>query len=373
MKLFKSPYTFIFSLLLLSTACENKSSLLDNSIIEVEKEVEIDENYERSYWVDIDVKHNNGRGYWFNTADRVENNAPTEQEINNSAKALAQTYYGNKLYVTYHRQFEIATAKTVLSYWKTYGDQYGLEIVPTVVLETYANSANMNFTDAELTEFASWCKTNINSNEFGIYDVYIRHQEGSIQDLQMAVMHEAVGDKLIRVGLQPGEKINQYISGGVEDTWTAECQGITNELWENPVTVNGTNKYGKLLLQEWIMERINGENKRIVWNKIPVAWDYDKPVDSLGYICPGDDALINDPPLKGRIELCDKYIAQWYKENNALDRFYGYSSDLHILEANSWGKPERPSFYEQLRKNEPYKGYFADAMLEIASVYEKYK
>lgn len=329
--------------------------------------------FERSYWIDIDVRHNNGRGYWKNIADKPVDSLPTEEHISNTCKVLSNTYNANKLYVTYHRQFEIEDAKNVLKLWKKYGDENGLTIVPTVVLQSYAKEELLNFTNEEIIEFTKWSLENIDPNEFGIYDVYIRHQEGSIQDLQMAEMNKAVGNKLIRVGLQPGEKLNKYLVGGVEDTWTAECQGITNELWENPVTVNGTNKYGRLLLQEWIMERINEEDKRIVWNKIPVAWDYDEPVDSLGYICPGDDALINDPPLKGRIELCDKYIAQWYKENNAIDRFYGYSSDLHILEANSYGKPERPSFYQQIRSNQEYKGYFADAMLEIAGVYAKYK
>jgi hypothetical protein len=106
---------------------------------------------------------------------------------------------------------------------------------------------------------------------------------------------------------------------------------------------------------------------------IPVAWDYDKPVDSLGYVCPGDDALINDPPIKGRIELCDRYISQWYKEHNAMNKFLGYSCDLHILEANSYGKPERPSFYQQIKAGLPYTGYFAEGMQEIARVYSKYQ
>ncbi|WP_126974466.1 hypothetical protein [Gynurincola endophyticus] len=330
-------------------------------------------DFERSYWIDIDLRHNNGRGYWQNINDRSPDSLPTATEIENSCKALSTTYNGNKLYVTYHRQFELEDAKKVFSLWKKYGNQYGLTIVPTVVLQSYAKEEKLNFSDEEIIMFTKWCLENIDANEFGIYDVYVRHAEGSVQDIQMAAINQAVGNKLIRVGLQPGEKINQHIAGGVEDTWTAECQGITNELWEHPVTVHGTNKYGRLLLEEWILERINGENKRVVFNKIPVAWDYDEPVDSFGYVCPGDDALINDPPLKGRIELCDQYIAQWYKENNAMEKFYGYSCDLHILEANSYGKPERPSFYQQIKSNQEYKGYFSDAMLEIAGVYAKYK
>ena len=330
-------------------------------------------DFERSYWIDIDIRHNNGRGYWHNIDTKPTDSLPTADQISNACNALSTTYNGNKLYVTYHRQFEIEDAKEVLMLWEKYGREHGLTIVPTVVLETYAPDGTLNFTDEEIVGFTQWCVQQINSDEFGIYDVYIRQAEGSMQDIQLAVVREAVGDKLVRVGLQPGEQLNKHMKGGVEDTWTAECQGLTNELWENPVTVNGSNKFGKLLLEEWVLERIHGDGRRIVWDMIPVAWDYDDPVDSLGYVCPGDDALINDPPIPGRIELCDQYISSWYTAHNATDQFAGYSCDLHILEANSYGKPERPSFYQQIRANQPYTGYFAEGMSEIASVYAKYK
>lgn len=329
-------------------------------------------DFERSYWIDIDLRHNNGRGYWQNINDRPVDSLPTEPEIKNACEALSNTYKGNKVYVTWHRQFETKDAKVVFQLWEKYGKEYHLNIVPTVVLQSYAKQELLNFSNEEIIDFVKWSLENINANEFGIYDVYIRHQPGTLQDGQLTVLREAVGNKLIRVGLQPGEPLSQHMAGGVEDTWTAECQGLTNELWENPVVVNGTDNYGRKLLHEWIMERINGEERRIVWDMIPVAWDYDEPVDSLGYVCPGDDALINDPPMKGRIELCDQYIAKWYKENNAESKFFGYSCDLHILEANSYGRPERPSFYQQLKSGNPYRGYFAEGMDEIASVYAKY-
>lgn len=328
--------------------------------------------FERSYWIDIDLRNNNGRGYWKNLNELSPDSLPTAEEIKHACKALSETYHANKLYITYHRQFELADAKQVLLLWKKYGEQYGMLIVPSVVLESYAKQEALNFSNEEIIAFAKWSLDAIQAEEFGIYDVYVRQGPGYKQDLQMAALREAAGNKLIRVGLQPGEALNKHMAGGVEDTWTAECQGLTNELWEHPVTVNGSNKFGKNLLEEWVMERINGEDRRIVWDMIPVAWDYDKPVDSLGYVCPGDDALINDPPIKGRIELCDQYISKWYKDNKAEHKFYGYSCDLHILEANSYGKPERPSFYQQIKQGLPYTGYFSDGMKEIATVYSRY-
>ncbi len=262
--------------------------------------------------------------------------------------------------------------KKVFLIWKKYGDEHGLTIVPTIVLESYAKLEKLNFTDVEIAALAKWSLGNIQPVEFGIYDVYVRHAPGSKQDVQLSMLRKVIGNRLIRVGLQPGEVLNKNMAGGVEDTWTAECQGLTNDLWENPVMIKGSDKFGRKLLEEWVMERINGDDRRIVWDKIPVAWDYDKPVDSLGYVCPGDDALINDPPIKGRIELCDNYISKWYKDNKAEHKFFGYSCDLHILEANSYGKPERPSFYQQIKNGFPYTGYFSEGMREIAAVYSKY-
>ncbi len=329
--------------------------------------------FERSYWIDIDLRHNNGRGYWKNYTQLNEDQIPTSTEIQNACKILSKELNGNKLYVTYHRQFELSKAKSVLSLWKKHGAKYGLTIVPTIVLEDYSDKPKMNFNDNELLDLGKWSMKNINANEFGIYDVYIRQAEGSKQDIQMKTLRNTIGDKLVRVGLQPGEQLNKHMVAGVEDTWTAECQGLTNQLWEFPKEVNGNKKFGRLLLEDWVMERISGEEKRIVWNKIPVAWDYDKPVDPLGYVCPGDDALINDPPIKGRLDLCDQYISNMYKKHNVPYKFYGYSCDLHILEANSYGKPEEPSFYETLRKGETYKGYFSNAMKEVSAIYQRYK
>ncbi len=51
----------------------------------------------------------------------------------------------------------------------------------------------------------------------------------------------------------------------------------------------------------------------------------------------------------------------------------GFSCDLHILEANSYGKPEAPTFYDQLKSGSNYTGKYAEVMLEIGDVYENIK
>lgn len=332
---------------------------------------EIHDGFELSYWVDMDLLRNNGRGYWQPVESRPANMLPTEQEVANACSALALRYGADKLYVVYHRQFEADEAKQLFGWWKEHGLRHGMKIVPTVVLESYAEPNTTNFTDEEICSLAEWCVANIDPDEFGIYDVYIRQAPGSGQDRQMAVLKSHIGDRLVRVGLQPGEHLNDNCVSGVEDTWTAECQGLTNELWEHPVEFNGSDLHGRKLLEEWVAERAEGEYRRIVWDMIPVAWDYEEPHDPYGYVCPGDDALINDPPIAGRIALCHEYIVKGYPDGMNTPKFGGYSCDLHILEANSAGKPESPSFYEQLRNDLPYEGYFAIAMEQVGDLYKQ--
>ena len=329
-------------------------------------------DFELSYWVDMDLYGNHLRGYWYNINERNPENIPEPSYVQNTCNRLSYEYGANKLDVVYHRQFDPDDAQYVLRMWKSYGDKKKLKIVPTVVLQSYANPQSMNFTDTEIIDFAKWCMANVNADEFGIYDVYTRDAQGSTQDLQLQAIKSAIGDKLIRVGLQPGVALNSVYKAGVEDTWTAECQGRTNELWENPVYYRGHKKYGRILLEEWVNERVNGESRPIVWDMIPVAWDYDID-DELSYDCPGDDQFKNDPPVPGRIDLCHKYIMGCYTGGMDNQKFGGYSCDLHILQANSGGRGENPSFYEALRTNVAYTGDFAAAMTEIGNLYKSLK
>lgn len=327
--------------------------------------------FELSYWIDIDLRLNNGRGYWHPADACLPDSLPSEGHVRNACRALARRYRGDKLYVVYHRQFEWPDARRVWGWWKRYGAEEGLTVVPTVVLENYANPSSLNFTDTEIGEIAGWCLAEMHTDEFGVYDVYIRQQPGSVQDRQMARLKARFGDKLVRLGLQPGEPLNTNCVAGVEDTWTAECQGLTNTWWEEPAPEAGPDLYGRRLLESWAEERRDGESRHIVWDLIPVAWDYDNPPDAYGYVCPGDDALINDPPPAGRLELCHRAIASVYPDGLRTEKFGGYSCDLHILAANSAGKPERPAFYDRLRNDLPYIGYFAPALEQVATIYDR--
>lgn len=329
--------------------------------------------FEISYWIDIDVRSNNGRGYWFHKADRPADSLPTSAQIWGAASRCRFTYHGLTLYVIYHRQFEISDAKTVLQYWKTHAESMGMKVVPVVVLEDYASPAATNFTDTEIPDFAEWCITNINADEFGVYDIYHNRQgPGTAQNTQLGIIKTRIGNKIVRIGLQPGESLNPNIRRGVQDTWSAECQGLTNTLWETPVSYGGTTNYGRNLLMNWVNDRVVNDSNIISWCLIPVAWDYDAPVDPYGYISPGDDALTNDPPVPGRVTLCHNYIVGAYPGGSGNAKFGGYSCDLRILQLNSAGKPESPTFYERIRADQLYTGYFSGAMNEIGGIYSLY-
>lgn len=329
--------------------------------------------FEISYWIDIDLRHNNGRGYWFHVADRPADSLPTSAQIWGAASRCRYTYHGLTLYVTYHRQFEIADAKSVFKLWKLHAESMGMTVVPVLVLEDYASPAAMNFTDTEIGDLTQWLVDSINNNEVGVYDVFFGRQgPGTAQNTQLGIMHGRVGKKMVRVGQQPGEAINPYVKRVLQDTWSAECQGLNNTLWETPVSYLGTTNYGKNLLLNWVNDRIVNDTLPVTWCLIPVAWDYDAPLDPYGYIFPGDNALTNDPPIPGRVTLAHNAIVGAYPGGSSHATFGGYSCDLKILEMNSYGRGETPTFYQQIRNDIQYTGYFSAALNEVGAIYALY-
>lgn len=356
-----------------SCSCNNTEEVPGAGTDEPQKFIRDD--FELSYWVDMDCIGNHFRGYWYDPAGSAADPVTPEEFVKNTAHQLAVTYKANKLYVIYHRQYEMEAAKTVFGYWKKWGDEYGMEIVPTIVVQNYSKNETLNFTDEELEALSLWCMENICRGEVGIYDVYTRDQTGKIQDRQLEKLSGKIGNVYVRVGMQPGVVLRPYYKFAVQDTWTAECQGQTNSLWEFPRDYLGSTNYGRNLLVNWVKERTGNasEPRKWVWNLIPVAWDYEDLTDNpYSYKCPGDNALTNDPPVPGRLELCEKYITGCYDGGLGNSKFGGYSCDLHILHANSAGcQKDKLPFYNALRIDQEYTGYFSEAMSEIASIYER--
>ncbi len=348
----------------------------DNVPEEIERVITSDD-IELSYWVDCDMAGYHKRGYWAKYSTMASERVPHEGFIKNGVKMLVETYKANLLYIFYHRQFEIDEAKKVMLMWKDAAKDLNVKLIPTILLQDYSNytrpkDSPLNFTDDELIEFAQWSQENF-GEEFGIFDVYIRQDEGSSQSAQIKKLKNLIGDNLVFVGAQPNVPLCEHFKRAVQDTWTAECQGNTNELWSNPI---GGQNVGKKLLEQWVSDRVRNEDRPITWDLIPVAWDYEETTakDQYGYICPGDNALYNDPPIPGRLVLCKDAIFGQYPGSWKNEKLAGLSCDITILQANSAGcTRDKDSFYEAIRTGKEYKGYFAGAINEIAEIYESVK
>lgn len=353
---------------------QNQQNPPQEEVVVPQEVVVTADDIELSYWVDIDMIGYHRRGYWYHYSQHSSETLPPDSYIKNGVKMLVETYKANLLYVFYHRQFEIESAKKIFLKWKDAAAEYNVKLVPTVLLQDYSNysvpaNSNMNFTDEELIDLAKWCQENF-TQEFGIFDVYTRQSGGSLQDVQLTKLREAIGDNLVFVGFQPGVMLSNHFKRAVEDTWTAECQGNTNDLWSNPL---GGQNVGKKLLDTWVLDRVRFESRPITWDLIPVAWDYEETTakDQYGYICPGDNALYNDPPIPGRLKLSKDAIFSHYEGGWKNERLGGLSCDLTILQANSSGcGKDKTDFYEAIRVGKVYQGYFASAMDEIAEVYQ---
>lgn len=359
------------TLLLYGESCSKTISPIDSETEPDEPNKEVNTEYELSYWIDVDLQGKGLRGFWYDVTSSNPETIPDNinLQIKNACQKLRNTYGATKLYVIYHRQFEITQAKDILRIWHSEGTSNGIEIVPTIVLQSYSNNQTMNFSNDEIEALADWTVKSINQKKMGIYDHHTRDRKGQPQADQILLIKGIIGNKLVMIGQQPGVEIQENYSYAVQDTWTAECQGRTNDLWENPVYFKGTNIYGRKLLEVWVNERRNSDSRKVVWNLIPVAWDYDTD-DPLSYSFPGDHQLYNDPPIPGRLILCKDYINSFYEEGIRNEKHGGFSCDLHILEANSRGRGENPSFYASLREtNIDYTGDFAEAIAEIGEIY----
>ena len=92
--------------------------------------------------------------------------------IGNAKRVLREKYSTNVLYLIYHKQFDIATAKNVFLTWKNAQvfDTYAPHIIPTLVLQNYQdNGCNFSTNNNELQDFLTWLKTNINSEAISVY------------------------------------------------------------------------------------------------------------------------------------------------------------------------------------------------------------
>jgi hypothetical protein len=250
----------------------------------------------------------------------------------------------------------MADARTVFRVWRKAVPE-DEEIVPALVLRMYDEQQTSVFAPAELSEAVEFFAREINAKRLAIYD--IAKSRDASEPLRAIRQH--FGGDLIRLGIQPDEPLDPPYVAAVADTWSAMCHGTrTDEDWLQP-------GFGAETLKNWV-RAWNAGKQPIAWDLVVVAWDY-TATPRGGY--PGyDDAMKNMPLPPGRTERAATIIE---KAANP-EVFAGFSSDLYILHENSRspahdGKPG--SFYETLKRGEPYHGYYAGAFREVVALYQR--
>ena len=196
-----------------------------------------------------------------------------------------------------------------------------MTLVPTLVLRMYDEQQTPVFTAEQLRRLVEFFQRSINAEHVAVYDVYSNRDQGEA----LKILAEQYPKGLIRVGIQPDEKIGPPFVAAVQDTWSGFCHGKTNADWLD-------RGFGAETLRKWVEDR-NRQSHPVAWDLIVVAWDY-SATERGGY--PGyDDAAKNMPLPAGRNRLAAQEILQ----TGRVGCVAGFSSDLLILQANSETRP----------------------------------
>jgi len=309
---------------------------------------------ERSYWVHASLGLFTQSNYFGTNFPPTI--APSQRQVIEAAGLLTKSYAANRLYLIYHREMSLEDARRVFSWWRE-ACPMEVEIVPALVLRMYDRAMTPVFRTNELNALADFFQQTINPKNLAVYDIAPRRDAAEF----LNVFARRYPDGLIRLGLQPGEKLEAPFVSAVEDTWSALCHGKDNERdWWQP-------GFGADTLRQWVNER-NAKDQVVAWNLVTVAWDY-TATERGGY--PGyDDAAKNMPLPAGRNRAAVKLIS----ETAQAERLGGFSSDLYILQENSRSAVhdgKEKSFYECLKRGEDYRGYYGVPFQEMVTLYRE--
>lgn len=309
---------------------------------------------ERSFWLHASLT-SVPRGYW--GPDHPPCARPTEQDISNAARLLTGDYAANRLYLVYHQECPLEAAEQVFGWWRKHCPAT-VQLVPTLVLRMYDKQQSSVFAPAELRRFVTFLQATVSAAELAVYDVYPERDQGA--SLEYLAAQYPAG--LIRVGIQPDEKIEPPFVAAVQDTWSGLCHGKSHDDWRAPGC-------GAESLRNWVALR-NEADRGVAWDLIVVAWDYSATPHGAypGY----DDAAKNMPLPAGRNRLAVEEILRTAR----TDCLRGFSSDLVILQANSQHAARDgalASFYETLKRGEIYQGYYSTPFQEIVRLFHELK
>ena len=305
---------------------------------------------ERSFWLNASLAAPK-RGYW--GVAFPEPKAPSAAEITNAARVLMQDANPNRLYLIHHHELPVAQTMELFRGWRK-AVPAAVEIVPALVLRMYDKAQTPVFADAELDTLVSFFKAEIHPRSLAVYDVLPDRDQGS----SLSILSKNYDGGLIRVGLQPDEKLVPPFKAAVEDTWSGFCHGKSNDDWQD-------RGFGRDTLRRWVSAR-NTPGLPIAYDLIVVAWDYTntKRGEYPGY----DDAHKNMPLPAGRNRLAVEEILVHAKAGVLA----GFSSDLLIVELNSETKEHdgTQTFYSTLKAGQSYVGYYAGPWREVCDIFK---
>lgn len=309
---------------------------------------------ERSFWVHASLGTFTQLNYFGTNFPATP--LPAQRQVENAARLLTDSYAANRLYLIYHCELPVHEARRLFSWWRR-ACTNKIEIVPALVLRMYDRAQTAVFAPEELAGLADFLHENINPRHLALYDI----SAGRKAPESLSLLSRRFPRGLIRLGLQPGEALELPFTAGVADTWSALCHGRRNEQdWRQP-------GFGAATLRQWVSARNLGLQP-VVWNLVTVGWDY-SATERGGY--PGyDDAERNMPLPASR----NRDALTLIRETAKPQVMGGFSSDLYILHENS-----RPvthdgpakSFYECLKREEDYRGYYGVPFQEIVSLYRE--
>lgn len=310
---------------------------------------------ERSFWLHASLAPSAQKGYW--GPEFPDCSPPSEQDIRNAVSQLTGPYAANRLYLVYHHEMPLEAVERVFMLWHRHCPG-GVQIVPTLLLRMYDKGKSEVFTPDEIRRLVEFSKRAISPDKFAVFDVYANRDQGEA----LKYLGDQYPKGLIRLGIQPDEKLRPPFVEAVQDTWSGFCHGKTNADWQD-------RGFGADTLRQWVRDRNQGAGK-FVWDLIAVAWDY-STTERGAY--PGyDDATKNMPLPEKRNSLAADEILRTAQ----VGRLGGFSSDLLILQVNSENQAHdgrSASFYETLKRGETYQGYYSKPLQEIGVVFRRLK
>lgn len=306
---------------------------------------------ERSFSVHASLAALPQNGNWNTNFASLE--PPTETQIHNAARLLTQDYSANRLYLVYQKEIPLVEAERVFQTWRE-ACPPEIELVPALVLNGGSTNQPEFFSSLEIRWLSDFFKHQVNPDHIA---VFCSGQVGS-HELALKILSTNFGTGLVRLDLQPDEMLQAPFGGAIAQTGGALCSAESNEKWQQDGSGLGR-------LRKWIEAR-NGQSKTVAWSLVVVGCDHSKSQNDawFGHSDPERNAAI----ASGRNGI----VVSELLERAKTASFRGFSTDLHAMQLSSQAVSHDGSgysFYEMLKRGQPYVGYYARPFLEIVNAY----